>query len=174
MLVATATSVGAQQRVRVTLDATLGAGFGKGGEYRSRSIGGARVAVSTRYQRATGWSPFGEFSLDGLSLGRVQGAGCQLNSRGACIQPYPELIGATTVLGLAATRASRVDLRLGVGAGAYTADGTHTGAMIAQADITTFPFETVGIVAGARWIVVPSYRGDRLSILPWMIGLRVR
>ncbi|MEQ1689770.1 MAG: hypothetical protein ABMA00_00685 [Gemmatimonas sp.] len=173
-LVAIAASAGAQQRIRLTLDATVGAGFGKGGEYRSRSIGGARVAVSTRFQSATGWNPFGELSLDGLSLGLIRGVGCQLNARGACVKPYPELIGATAVLGVATTLASRVDLRFGVGAGAYTADGTHAGAAIAQTDITAYAFDTVGLVAGVRWVVVPQYRGDRLTILPWMIGLRVR
>jgi hypothetical protein len=84
----------AQRRTTLAVDATLGAGFGKGGEFYDRQLRGARIAASLRRSGST---------------------------------------------------------RVGF-----------------------FPVSHLGVIVGARWIVAPRYRGDRLSVLPWSLGFRVR
>jgi hypothetical protein len=100
-------------------------------------------------------------------------------SGGGCSNSYPELLGLTVTGGLIAQRTNRIEARLGVGGGAFIADptglrGTRVGAVLSQADVTLFPIPHLGLIAGTRWVVVPRYHGDRLSILPWAIGLRLR
>ena len=92
---------------------------------------------------------------------------------------YPELLGLTVTAGFIAQRTNRIEARLGFGAGAFIVDptglrGTRVGAMLSQADVTLFPVTHIGLIAGARWIAVPRYHGDRLSVFPWALGLRFR
>lgn len=68
----------------------------------------------------------------------------------------------------------RLEMRAGIGGAAYAADGPRVGAAVAQIDAAAFPVDHFGPTLGARWIVVPRYRGDRLSILPWALGVRIR
>ena len=163
----------------MSIDATVGAGFGKGGEFYDRHLQGARIAASLRRSSLTRFGFFGELAIDALSLTSDHLTVCYPNPRGAgCLDSYPELWGATVTGGLTAQPTDRIEARLGVGGGAFIADptgrGTRVGAVLSQADVTLFPIPHLGVIAGARWIVVPRYRSDRLSILPWAIGLRLR
>ena len=99
---------------------------------------------------------------------------CYTSPRGGCLPRFPEFWGPTLTGGLIAQYMDRLEARLGVGGGAFSADRTRVGAAVSQLDLTFFPVSHIGLVAGTRWIVVPRYHGDRLSILPWAIGLRVR
>jgi hypothetical protein len=112
----------------------------------------------------------------GSGLGKGGAAVCYRNPRGGCLDSYPEFAGPTFVAGLAAALADhRLELRAGGGGGAYApADGPRVGATVGQVDGAAFPVKHVGLVFGGRWIVIPRYRGDRLSVLPWMLGLRIR
>jgi hypothetical protein len=67
-----------------------------------------------------------------------------------------------------------VEARVGVGGGAYSADATRAGAVVGDADVALFPLNHVGVAIGVRPIVVPHYRGDRLTMIPWTFGLRIR
>src|SRR4051794_33420988 len=97
-----------------------------------------------------------------------------VSPRGGCLDSYPEFSGTTAIIGVFAQPADELELRLGVGGGAYSADGPRVGAAVTQFDAALFPVRHVGVIAGARWIVVPRYHGERLSIAPWMLGLRFR
>jgi hypothetical protein len=164
----------------MAVDATLGAGFGRGGEFFDRDLRSARIAASLRRSTPTRFGFFGELAIDAPSIhlsGRP--AVCYFSPRGGCLGSYPELVGPTVTGGLIAQRTNRIEARLGVGAGVFIADptglrGTGVWAAVSQADVTLFPVTHIGLIAGARWIAVPRYSGDRLSILPWAIGLRFR
>jgi hypothetical protein len=65
-------------------------------------------------------------------------------------------------------------MRVGVGGAAFAADASRVGAAICQVDATVFPIAHVGLVVGARRIVIPNYRNGRLSLLPWTVGVSVR
>jgi hypothetical protein len=158
----------------MAVDATVGGGFGNGGEFYDRNLQGARIAVSLRRSSATRFGFFGELAIDALSITSDHLAVCYPSPRGGCLASYPDLLGATVTGGLIAQHTDRIEARLGVGGGAFIADGRRVGAAVSQADITLFPVTHVGLIAGARWVAVPRYRGDRLSILPWAIGLRLR
>lgn len=164
----------AQRRTTLAVDATVGAGFGKGGEFYDRNLRGARIAASFRRSSPTRFGFFGEFAIDALSIASGHAAVCYFSPRGGCLAPYPELWGPTVTGGLIAQPTGRIEARLGVGGGAFVAGGSRVGAAVSQVDITLFPMTHIGLIAGARWVAVPRYRGDRLSILPWAIGLRLR
>jgi hypothetical protein len=72
------------------------------------------------------------------------------------------------------TPSSASEWRAAIGGGAYSADRTKVGAVVTQADVAAFPFVHVGFFAGVRALVMPSFRHDRLWMIPWMIGVRVR
>src|SRR5262245_41938838 len=164
----------AQGATTVAVDATVGAGFGKGGEFYHRTLQGARIAASLRHTSPKHFGFFGEVAIDALSIGSGDLAICYFDPRGGCLPVYPELWGPTLTGGLIAQPADWVEARVGVGGGAYLASGAHVGAVVSQADVTLFPVRRIGLIAGARWIAVPRYHGDRLSILPWAVGLRFR
>lgn len=164
----------AQGRTTLAVDATLGAGFGKGGEFYDRQLTGARVAVSVRRSSRTRVGFFGDLAIDALSIASAHAAVCYPSTRGGCLDSYPELFGSTVAVGLITQTTDRIEARLGVGGGTFIADGTRVGAAVTQADVSFFPVSHLGVIAGARWIVVPRYREDRLSVLPWSIGLRFR
>jgi hypothetical protein len=165
----------AQAGGAAAVDATVGGAAGKGGEFYDRDVGGARVAVSFRRWSTPHVGAFGELSMDWLGLSTAHYLVCYESSRGGCMESYPELSGPAAILGLiGGTVNRRFEARVGAGAGAYAADGTRVGAVVSQVDAAAFPVAHVGLIIGARWIVVPRYRADRLSMLPWTIGMRVR
>jgi hypothetical protein len=161
------------------VDATLGGGLGSGGEFLHRDLRNARLAASFRRSSPARFGFFGELAIDAPSI-HLSDRPVVCNPSGAgCLGSYPELLGLTVTGGLIAQRANRIEARFGVGGGLFIVDptglrGTRVGAAVSQADVTFFPLTHVGLIAGARWVVVPRYYGDRLSILPWAIGLRFR
>ena len=162
----------AQGRTTMAVDATVGAGFGKGGEFYARSQQSARIAVSVRRSGPAHIGFFGEIAMDAADGGEDLLV-CYFSPRGGCLQRFPEFWGPTLTGGLIA-QYDRFEARLGVGGGALSSNGTRVGAAVSQLDVTLFPVSHIGLIAGTRWIVVPRYRGDRVSILPWAIGLRFR
>jgi hypothetical protein len=173
LALAPARAVG-QVRTTIAVDATVGAGYGSGGEFFDRDLIGARVAASLRRSDRGRRGYFGELAVDWLSLNSSHAAVGYPSSRGGFKDPYPSLLGPTAIVGLVTGSASRLEGRVGAGGGVYGSNSTRVGAVLSQVDATLFPTAHVGIVAGARWIVVPRFRGDRLQIIPWMIGLRLR
>ncbi|MEQ1692574.1 MAG: hypothetical protein ABMA00_14895 [Gemmatimonas sp.] len=166
--------VTAQRLHTVAVDATVGSATGRGGDFKDPWMVGARLAASVRFGRGTHLRYFAELATDGLALAKADLPYCSLSSRGGCQRTYPEFTGTTAVVGLVNTRTDDVELRAGLGAGTYRASGTRVGAVLAQLDVTGFFTSHVGVVVGARQVVVPRYRRDKLTIRPWMLGVRVR
>jgi len=164
----------AQERITTAVDATVGGGFGNGGEFYDRSLQGARLAVSVRRSDPTRFGFFGELAIDALSITSSHVAVCYPSPRGGCLASYPDLLGPTLTGGLIVQRADRIEARLGVGGGAFVGDGVRLGAVVSQADVAVFPVTHIGVIAGTRWVVLPRYRGDHLTIVPWAIGIRIR
>jgi hypothetical protein len=164
----------AQARNTIAVDLTAGPGYGSGGEFFDRNLSGARVAASVRGSAQGRIGYFGEVAMDWLSITQGHAAVGYISSRGGFKDSYPEFMGPTGVVGIVAGGTSRFEGRLGVGGAAYDGNGTRVGAILSQVDAALFPVAHVGLVAGVRWIVVPRFRGDRLQIIPWMIGLRLR
>jgi hypothetical protein len=172
---ALAARVPAQARTSAAVDATVGAGVGKGGEHFDRAIGGGRLAASLRRWPTPRVGVFGELSMDWLAVSIGHDLVCRPSSRGGCMTPYPELSGPAATVGVVTGRADRrFEARLGAGGGAYSADGTRVGAAVSQLDAAVFPVPRVGLVVAGRWIVVPRYRSDQLSMVTWGFGLRLR
>jgi len=166
--------VHAQSLRSLALDATLGGARGRGGEFYDRGIVGARIAMSMRGPQGAHIGPFVEVAMDWLSVGTASDAVCYLSPRGGCLQPYPAFAGPEITAGLVVGLRSHMELRGGIGGGAYVRDGPRVGGLLGQVDAAVFPFSHLGIVAGARAVVVPRYRGELLWTVPWAAGFRVR
>jgi hypothetical protein len=169
----------AQGRTSMSVDATLGAGFGRGGEYFDRDLGSARIAASLRRSSTTHFGFFGELAIDAPSIHLSDRPVVCYPSGAGCLGSYPELLGLTVTGGLIVQHTRRIEARLGAGGGTFIADptglrGTRVGAVVSQADVSVFPATHLGLIGGARWIAVPRYHGDRLSVFPWAVGLRFR
>lgn len=161
--------------VAVALDATTGNAFGSGGELRDRHLdGGARVAASVRYVRPRQLGVFAELAGDALGQSGVHLLNCIPNSRGGCMASYPEFVGATVVVGIIVQPSNQFELRGGIGGGVYGDNGTNVGTVVTEADVALFLFPHFGLLAGTRALVVPRYRGDRLWMIPWIVGVRIR
>jgi hypothetical protein len=155
-------------------DLAVAGGRGGGGDYWDRSITGVRVALSLRGRGSGRVVPYGELGMDWLAISVGADAICAPASRGGCALPYPELAGPGVSIGAVARPNGRLELRAAVGGAVYGADGTRVGAATGSVDVAAFPVSRLGLVAGARAVVVPRYRGDRLSTTTWTLGVRVR
>jgi len=165
----------AQARTSIAVDAMASSGSGRGGAFVDRQLVGARLGISVHRWRAARWGAFLEGSFDGLDMTTGHKTSCLQHPGGGCMPPFPDFAGAAVVGGLAAARADRrLELRAGLGVAAYAADdGPRVGAFLGQLDAAAFPIAHVGLVLGARWIVIPRYRGDRLGVVPWTLGFRI-
>jgi len=157
----------------LALDATLGGARGSGGEFFDRGIVGARIALSMRGVKSARTVPFVEVAMDWLSVETGHNTVCYSSPRGGCLQPYPAFAGPEITAGVMGLW-SHVELRGGVGGGAYRRHGPRVGGLLGALDAAVFPFSRFGVVAGARAAMVPRYRGDVLWIVPWAAGFRVR
>ncbi len=166
--------VAAQRPRSVALDATVGSATGQGGEFKDPWMVGARLAASLRFGRGAHVRYFVELAADGVALAKGNEPYCARSSRGGCKSTSPAFTGATAVVGLVSAPTDDLELRGGLGAGAFRADGPRVGAVVAQLDVAGFPTRHVGVVVGAHQLVVPRYRGDKLTIRPWLVGVRVR
>jgi hypothetical protein len=90
------------------------------------------------------------------------------------VPKFPTVGGSNLTLGGTFALASAVQLRAGLGAGAYSLDDTRVGGVLAEAEAAVFPVPYLGIVARARAVAIPRYRQDRLSLTHWLLGVRLR
>lgn len=167
-------AVGAQSRPSLAAELTFGGGTGRGGEFRDRGNGGARLAMSVRGSCVKRVAPYAELAMDWLSLAMGHDAVCYPSSRGGCIKTYPQFAGPELTAGVIVRPVDQMEIRAGVGGGAYQADGPRVGGVLGQLDAAIFPVRRVGVVAGVRVVVLPRYQGERLGTNPWSIGIRVR
>lgn len=166
----------AQANTSAAVDIAGEGAAGRGGEYRDRDIFGLRLAASIRLRRSPGIDVFGEMAAEGLGAFGYD-AICQISVRGGCVPEYPALAGIAATAGVLAHVGNGVELRLGSGGGVFRMDDrgrTRVGGIVGQFDAAWFLFEHVGMVAGSRLILLPSFRHDRLVIAPFGIGARFR
>lgn len=165
-----------QSRTSLAFDATVGAAQGRGGEFRDRDLLSGRVSVSVSRSVATNLGFFGELSMDVLGVPLGHHADCALSPRGGCLSEFPEFSGPAALVGVGGESWNRrLQWRVGGGAGAYAdREKTRVGALISHVDGAILPTSHLGVILGARWVAVPRFRSDRLSLLQWSFGVRIR
>jgi hypothetical protein len=158
------------------MDATIGTAEGRGGDFVDRYFAAARFAVSGVVPVAPNVGLFIALGYDWF--GFVAGHNtCRINTgnpSGGCLPTFPTVGGSNLTFGGAFALASAVQLRAGLGAGAYSLDDTRIGGVVAEAEAAVFPVPYLGIVASARTVAIPRYRQDRLSLAHWLLGVRLR
>ena len=169
----TARDSGAQTPQGWSADAAIGAGTGHSRDYFDEGRTAARLAAAKRVLLRDKLAVYFEAGYDWLGFLEVPLA-CPLSSDGGCRPRFPSIAGPSVSTGLVFAPWSRLEARAGIGGGAYSVDGTLVGSAVGQFDVAAFPAAHIGLVLGTRFIVVPRYRRDRITIIPFMVGLRVR
>jgi hypothetical protein len=152
---------------------TWSAGEGKGGSYYERDMFGIRVGVSARHWLSAKVGVVAEVAGETLSMNGSIVDICYPNPAGGCGERYPHSSGGTGTVGLILAPSSNLEMRVSAGGGVYT-KGSRAAALVGDADVVAFAGSHVGIVVGMRGILLPDYRGDRLSEVPFTFRLRVR
>lgn len=164
-----------QSRTSIAFDATAGASDGRGGEYRYRVLLGGSVAMSVSRSAPARVGFFGELSMDVFGFTQGDHLDCVPNPRGGCLEAFPALAGPAALVGVSTESENRLfQWRVGVGGGAYANEKTRVGALVSHIDGAIFPTSHAGMVLSARWVAVPRFRSDRLSLLQWSFGVRIR
>jgi len=139
----------------------------------------AHVAIADRVLQRGRFTAYAEAGYDWLGKFYMIGANSDLvcvvdRPSGGCRPDFPDVTGPSASIGLLWAPFTRVEIRVGVGGGAYSVDNTRVGAGIGQLDAGVFPGAHLGLILGARFAVIPRYRHDRLTMVPVLLGLRVR
>jgi len=169
----------AQAEHRWNSDVSIGGAIVEGGKFFNNGKAAARFSVADRVLRRGRFAAYVEATYDWLGRFGVLGGNPDLvcvvdRPGGGCEPSYPDVTGPSASIGLLYTPVARVETRVGVGGAAYSVDGTRVGAAVGQLDAAVFPAAHLGLILGARFAVVPRYRHDRLTMIPVLLGLRVR
>jgi hypothetical protein len=167
----------AQQPHSLTLDATVGGGYGRGGGERvGRNFLSADVALASRVRTASRGSLL--VAMTGAWHGNLGDAGCLLAAdRRSCVPKYPSLTSAGALVGWEIRQGSSArgaSARVAAGPAYYHGDGGHALGLQARFDLATpAPFH-VALVASARGVVLPNFRGDALAVGTLGFGVRLQ
>ena len=164
----------AQSSVVWTTDASIGASNGAGGQFVYRTNGVAELEVSARKDVRHGVGLEAEVGYD-WSIDTNFDLLCVVNtSGGSCLPRFPEIGGPLGLVGVALRPVDVVQLRVDAGMAAYGVGGTRLGAPVTAIDVALSPMSSLAIVVGGRAFVLPNYRGDRLTVTTWRVGLRLQ
>ena len=98
LLLATPTAIAVAQ-TGLSVDLTVSAGTGRGGDYRIRDMGGPRLALAWRQTAsASSVALLAKVSADALVGSRTVTLECQITPHG-CRRDFPMFIGATAAVG---------------------------------------------------------------------------
>ena len=165
---------------RWSTDVTVGGATVNSGEYLNE-IGkaAAHLALADRVLQRGRFAAYAEAGYDWLGkFGPIGGNPDLLciadRPGGRCRPDFPDVTGPSASIGLLYAPVTRVEIRIGVGGGAYSVDSTRVGAAVGQLDAAVFPGAHLGLILGARFAVIPRYRHDRLTMVPVLLGLRVQ
>lgn len=177
--IASSDSAGAQGTRTWSAEFTVGAATVQGEKFLNNGRAAARLSVADRLSQWGRVAAYAEAGYDWLGRFGLLGADpdltCLLKVPGAgCAPPFPDVTGPSGSIGLLYTPTARVETRVGVGGAAYSVSGTRVGAAVGQLDAALLPAAHVGLVLGARYAVIPRYRHDRLTVVPVLVGLRLR
>ena len=172
-------SANAQVAHRWSSDAAVGGAMVKGGDFFSNGRAAASLSVADLMAQRGGFAAYAEVSYDWFGQFGLLGGNpdllCIVDRPGAgCEPPYPHVAGPSASLGVLYAPVTRLETRIGVGGAAYSVDGTRVGAAIGQLDAAVFPAAHLGLLLSGRFVAIPRYRHDRLTIVPVQVGLRVR
>jgi hypothetical protein len=170
-------------------DASVGPAHVRGGEFVNSSSF-ERIAASVRKNLRHGMGLDAEVGYDWLgNLVTNPDLNCAADfATGGCLPYFPSIAGPSAVVGLSFDAASAVELRVNVGVAAYSVESSpndshsasavkynaRLGAPVTAIDVAPFPNSWITMVVGGRAFVVPNYRGDRLSVTTWHLGLRLQ
>jgi hypothetical protein len=166
--------VEAQQRLRLSFDATLGFGTGSGGGPWNHDDGfaldgllGARVGGARKVAVLA--------AVDGGMHAIMGGDDCLLSPSGGCVPDFPILYYGAVLIGVEATAPRRLSLRLLAGPAYFHGDegGTALGVQ-GRVDVATPPLAHVAIAASIRGAVMPDFQGDALRVRAFGLGLRLQ
>ena len=156
-------------------DASVGFSHGGGGEFVYRSNPVAEIGVSVRKPLRRGIGLDAEVDYDWSGNLTGDDLLCRVDTRGGnCTPRFPRISGTVGLVGVTLGEADVVQLRVNAGLAAYSADDTRLGAPAAAIDVALAPMSWLAIVAGGRAFDLPSYRGDRLTVTTWHLGLRLQ
>jgi hypothetical protein len=164
----------AQNSVLWATDASVGFSQGRGGEFALRSNPVAEIGVSARKPLRYNIGLDAEVDYDWSGRLPDPDLTCIVDSRGGCAPRFPEIGGPVGLVGVTLGAADVVQLRVNAGLAAYSADNTRLGTPVTAIDIAGAPMSSLAIVAGWRAFALPDYRGDRLTVTSWHLGLRLQ
>jgi hypothetical protein len=176
LLLAAIAPLRAQKRLSAAVDIGLTDGQGRDGDYDNRTLQGVRFAATAR----VGVERFAIFAEGAKeSLGSLMGEKltCRVGPTGQCMPTYPFMHGWSTSIGLLLRPRHFVEGRIGVGPAHYIVggqEGTGLNALVGLADVAMYPVSHVGLAYAVQEIALARYHGDRLSIRPFTVALRVR
>ncbi len=165
----------AQTGVVWATDAFIGLSHGGGGDFVNRSNPVAEIAASVGKPLRRGIGLDAEVSYDWSGNIAAHADLCRVNSPGgACTPDFPSISGPVGLVGVALGAADVVQLRVNAGVAAYSVSNTRLGAPMTAIDVAMAPTSWLAVVAGWRAGVLPNYRGDRLTVMTWHLGLRLQ
>jgi hypothetical protein len=163
----------------LSVDGAVGVASVDSREFLNLGKAVAHLALTDRLLQRGRFAVYAEAGYDWLGkfwlIGENPDLDCLLVTPGAgCAPSFPDVSGPTASVGLAYAPSTRIEARVGVGGAAYSIDGTQVGAAVGQLDAAVFPAAQLGLFLGARFVAVPRYRHDRLTMVPVVLGLRAR
>ena len=176
LLLAAMTPLRAQKRLSAAVDIGLTDGQGRGGDYDNRTLQGVRFAASARFgvERVAIFAEGAKESLGSLMGERLT---CRVGPTGQCVPTYPFMHGWSTSIGLLLRPRHFLEGRIGVGPAHYVVrgqEGTGLNAFVGLTDVAVYPVSHVGLAYAIQEIALARYHGDRLSVRPFTVALRVR
>ncbi|MEP6779771.1 MAG: hypothetical protein ABJC26_07775, partial [Gemmatimonadaceae bacterium] len=148
-------------------------GTGRGGQYDHRTVTIAQPSLEVRLARFASIAPFVALGVD-VPIESGENATCRVAPQGGCVPNYPQFVGAAVNVGLALLPTKRIEARMGAGGGVYEHGQSRLGGVTGQADVAFFVTKHAGLALGARFLVMPHYRGDRLVTYQRAVSLRFR
>jgi hypothetical protein len=172
-LLAVARDTSAQPRSPISLEATVGMGFGStDGDYRQNRTGLAADALLAARLRPTA----GGALVVGLGAS-VQGSGassleCRPAPGGGCVSRFPDFYAFAPLAGWENGHAT---LRAMAGPAFVHAMGAGQAVGIqGRLDVVAATIRRVAVIASLRPTWIPDYRGDAVGLLAVGLGLRFR
>ena len=172
--------VSAQAEYRWSADGAVGvATVNSGAFFNEAGKAVAHLAIADRVLQRGRVAAYAEAGYDWLGKFFLIGANSDLicvvdRPGGGCRADFPNVTGPSASIGLLYAPLTRVETRVGVGGAAYSVAGSRVGAAVGQLDAAVFPAANLGLILGAQFAVIPRYRHDRLTMVPVLLGLRVR
>ena len=178
-LLCIATAASAQGLDSWSADLAVGFASGNGGDYHSREMMDARMALSRVYGRNASTGLFAEVALSATTRFDATTAICDVTPTGECRRTYPDVLGGAAVVGIALRPRERFEIRMGLGPTIYHVGSSRTNRELSfgatgQVDGAVFVSRRTGLIVGTRLVVVPNYESQTLWIAPWTVGMRVR